>query len=51
MSETAIPNGTTLLLKGGRALLPARIGTIRERADIAIAADKIAGVASRLPAF
>ena len=46
MSETAIPNGTTLLLKGGRALLPGKDWHDPERADIAIAADKIAGVAS-----
>lgn len=46
MSETEIPNGTTLLLKGGRVLLPGKDWHDPERADIAIAGDKIAGIAS-----
>jgi 5-methylthioadenosine/S-adenosylhomocysteine deaminase len=46
MNETAIPNGTTLLLKGGHALLSGRDWHDPEYADIAIAEDKIAGVAS-----
>ena len=46
MIETEIPNGTTLLLKGGRALLPGKDWHDPERTDIAIAGDKIAGVAS-----
>ena len=46
MSEAAIPNGTTLLLKRCRALMPGKDWHDHERAHIAIAADKIAVVAS-----
>ena len=46
MSETETPNGTTLLLKGGRALLPGKDWHDPEHADIAIAGDRIAGIAS-----
>jgi guanine deaminase len=46
MSKTEIPHGTTLLLKGGRALLPGKDWHDPERADIAIAGDKIAGIVS-----
>jgi len=42
-AEQEIPAGTTLLLKGGRVLTRRR--SVRSRADIAIAADKIVGVA------
>ncbi|HEY3738997.1 MAG TPA: amidohydrolase family protein, partial [Bryobacteraceae bacterium] len=46
MSENTIPVGTTLLLKGGRALLPDADWHDPERADVAIAGDTIAGIAS-----
>ena len=44
MSDEAIPAGTSLLLKGGRALMPASDWNDPPRADIAIAGDKIAGI-------
>ena len=47
MSEQAIPAGTTLLLRGGRALLPDGDWHNPSEADIAIAGDTIAGVAPR----
>ena len=50
MADETIPTGTTLLLKGGRALTPATDWHDPPQADIAIAGDKIAGVCCRLPA-
>jgi guanine deaminase len=47
MSELPIPAGTTLLLRGGRALLPDGDWHNPGEADIAIAGDTIAGVAPR----
>src|SRR6516164_327483 len=44
MSDQAIPAGTTLLLKGGRALMPDADWNDPPQADIAIAGDKIAGI-------
>jgi guanine deaminase len=44
MSEQVIPVGTTLLLKGGRALMPDADWNDPPQADIAIAGDKIAGI-------
>jgi 5-methylthioadenosine/S-adenosylhomocysteine deaminase len=45
MAEEPIPNGTTLLLKGGRVLSPGADWHNPPRADVAISGDKIAGVA------
>jgi guanine deaminase len=44
MSDRAIPAGTSLLLKGGRVLMPATDWNEPPRADIAIAGDKIVGI-------
>jgi 5-methylthioadenosine/S-adenosylhomocysteine deaminase len=44
MSDQVIPAGTTMLLKGGRALMPDADWNDPPRADIAIAGDKIAGI-------
>lgn len=46
MGETEIPAGTTLLVKGGRALLPGADWHDPDRVDIAVAADRIAGIAA-----
>jgi 5-methylthioadenosine/S-adenosylhomocysteine deaminase len=46
MAEDLIPNGTTLLLKGGRAITPQTDWHDPEPVDIAIAGDTIAGVAA-----
>src|ERR1700676_4102747 len=43
MSDQALPAGTTLLLRGGRALTPAANWHDPPPADIAIAEDRIAG--------
>jgi 5-methylthioadenosine/S-adenosylhomocysteine deaminase len=45
MAEERAPSGTTLLLKGGRVLTPGGDWHEPARADVAIADDKIAGVA------
>lgn len=45
MVDAALPPGTTLLIKGGRVLLPGADWNQPERADIAIADDRIAGIA------
>jgi 5-methylthioadenosine/S-adenosylhomocysteine deaminase len=45
MPEESIPNGTTLLLRGGRVLTPGADWHNPPRADVAISGDKIAGVA------
>lgn len=45
MSAQALPLGTTILIKGGRALLPDADWHQPPRMDIAIAGDRIAGVA------
>jgi 5-methylthioadenosine/S-adenosylhomocysteine deaminase len=47
MSEQPVPAGTTLLLSGGRALLPGGDWHNPDQVDIAIAGDTIAGVAPR----
>src|ERR1700726_2516028 len=44
MSDASIPAGTTLLLRGGRALTPDTDWHDPPQADIAIAGDKIVGV-------
>ena len=44
MSDQVIPAGTTLLVKGGRALVPDADWNDPPQADIAIAGDKIAGI-------
>jgi guanine deaminase len=44
MSDQVIPAGTTLLLKGGRVLMPDADWNDPPQADIAIAGDKIAGI-------
>lgn len=46
MAEQEIPAGTTLLVKGGRVLAPDADWHDPPRADLAIAGDKIAGVAA-----
>ncbi len=45
MSAQPLPPGTTLLIKGGRALLPDADWNQPARMDIAIAGDRIAGIA------
>lgn len=45
MAEEPIPNGTTLILRGGRVLTPCSDWHDPPRADVAISGDKIAGVA------
>jgi 5-methylthioadenosine/S-adenosylhomocysteine deaminase len=45
MTDEAIPAGTTLLLRGGQPLIPGGDWHEPPRADIAIAGDKIAGIA------
>jgi 5-methylthioadenosine/S-adenosylhomocysteine deaminase len=45
MPEESIPNGTTLLLRGGRVLAPGVDWHNPPRADVAVSGDKIAGVA------
>jgi 5-methylthioadenosine/S-adenosylhomocysteine deaminase len=44
ISDEPIPDGTTLLLKGGRALTPEADWHDPQEVDIAIAGDKIAGI-------
>jgi len=46
MPDQSLPAGTTLLIKGGRALAPGADWQNPPSADIAIAGDKIAGVAA-----
>jgi guanine deaminase len=46
MSDKPIPVGTTLLLKGGRALTPSADWHDPPQVDIAVARDKIVGVCS-----
>jgi 5-methylthioadenosine/S-adenosylhomocysteine deaminase len=46
MSDEALPAGTTLLLKGGQALIPGADWHEPPPIDIAIAGDKIAGIAT-----
>ena len=48
MSPLPIPPGTTLIIRGGRPMLPAGNWHEPDAADIAVAGDTIAGVA---PAF
>jgi 5-methylthioadenosine/S-adenosylhomocysteine deaminase len=45
MTAAAFPTGTTILIKGGRVLLPGGDWNKPERVDIAVAGDIIAGVA------
>ena len=45
MAGTSLPPGTTLLIKGGRSLLPDSDWNNPDRSDIAIAGDRIAGLA------
>ena len=45
MAGTPLPPGTTLLIKGGRSLLPDSDWNNPDRSDIAIAGDRIAGLA------
>src|ERR1700722_7565573 len=45
MAGTPLPPGTTLLIKGGRALLPDTDWNEPDRTDIAIAGTRIAGLA------
>jgi 5-methylthioadenosine/S-adenosylhomocysteine deaminase len=47
MSSEPIPHGTTLIVRGGRALLPGGNWHEPEALDIAVAGDTIAGVAGR----
>src|SRR5215475_13293343 len=46
MSETVLPFGTTMLLKGARVIVPDGDWHDPARLDIAIAADRIGGLAS-----
>jgi len=46
MTDESIPAGTTLLLRGGQALIPDADWHDPARADIAIAGDRIAGVSA-----
>ena len=48
MSPLPIPPGTTLIIRGGRPMLPAGNWHDPDAADIAVAGDTIAGIA---PAF
>jgi 5-methylthioadenosine/S-adenosylhomocysteine deaminase len=45
MPELTLPPGTTALIKGGRVLLPDGDWNQPARVDIAIAGDRIAGIA------
>src|ERR1700742_1288245 len=45
MSDQPLPTATTLLIKGGRALLPNEDWNQPRRVDVAIAGDKIVGIA------
>ncbi|MBO0754301.1 MAG: amidohydrolase family protein [Bradyrhizobiaceae bacterium] len=45
MSAAALPTGTTILIRGGRALLPDGDWNQPAQVDIAIAGDRIAGIA------
>jgi len=47
MFEESIPAGTTLLLKGGRVLAPNTDWHDPPQADVAVAADRIAGICRR----
>ena len=49
MSEDNLPAGTTLLIKGGRALTPDSDWHQPPCVDIAIAGDSIAGIADEYP--
>ena len=46
MSASSLPVGTTILIRGGRALLPGGDWDQPEQVDIAIAADRIAGLSA-----
>lgn len=45
MAVAALPTGTTILIKGGRVLLPDTDWNKPERVDIAVAGDRIAAIA------
>ena len=48
MNPRPLPNGTTLVIRGGRAILPGADWHTPAAADIAIAGDTIADVAESL---
>ncbi|MBO0758878.1 MAG: hypothetical protein J2P54_23775, partial [Bradyrhizobiaceae bacterium] len=46
MSVSSLPTGTTILIRGGRVLLPDGDWDQPKQVDLAIAGDRIAGLAS-----
>ena len=50
MSLQSIPAGTTLIIRGGRAMLPLADWHEPDTLDIAIAGNEIAGIAPRFAA-